>query len=342
MTLAAPRTRARLAVLPALVLTVLTVLGVAAAPATAAPAPSAPPAEVSASLISYVGYVNGAHQVFTMRSDGSQKTQVTRNTTGTKKCDPMLSPSGKELAYASNNGRMWVHVLGAAEAVDIAPKAPEGVEYVGGRRPTWSADGNTVVFHFSTDTEGVTPEADRTFDLWMVNRTAGTWGEPRRITAFGKGQSALHARYNVTPTSDPASADWLSYSFRASPTASYVLRVVQAPAATSAAAPGSGLVGQTLPTGSSALLSTWSMSGARIAYVSGCSAAVRIVDVTRGGTSWGVSNDRAVAQSGGCGLSWSRSDENRLTYADTGRIYAKDVFSGARAVTLGTGSMPSW
>ncbi|MCA1720406.1 MAG: hypothetical protein LC779_04620 [Actinobacteria bacterium] len=297
-------------------------------------------------LVYYVAYAGGVEQVFSMNSDGTGRKAITDSSTtsATKKCDPIASPSGGEVAFAANDEGMYVMDLQTRGVVNVAPKDMPDVGRSGGRRPAWSPDGNTLVFHYSLNWDGgAVDPAVTTFDLWLTHRVDGVWTPATRLTHLGPGQTAETARFANPNAADPGKRA-LTYSFNATPTAKATLYVIEDEAAqelTSATGP----AGHPLLEGQDAFMSTWSADNSKIAYASGCSGAVKTIDVRYdAGAGWSTlaGTVQTIAPSSSCGLSFSRSASNWLTYAVNGRVYIKDVASTGKATSLGTGVMPSW
>ena len=95
--------------------------------------------------------------------------------------------------------------------------------------------------------------------------------------------------------------------------------------------------------GGTALLSSWSPDGTRIAYVNSCTGGLQVMNVSKSATGWVSSNHLKASTGGGCGASWSSTDPNKIAYADSQRIYVLDLSSQTRKGTsLGAGSMPGW
>ena len=336
-----PRSRSR-RVLAAL-LTIAATLAVGASPVAAAKRPTStapPPVADTAGPIVFSAYHGGVQQVFRMNPDGTGRTQITFNKTGDKKCDPMLSPSGAEVAYAANDGGIYVNTIATNAVKNIAPAPDPGLGRGAGRRPAWSPDGNTIVFSYSTNyNEGLTPESQWIFDLWMTSRDAtGSWTPAVRITKVTADASAMQPRFR---TGDER---WISYTYRnGDTTVASDLYVAQlTPEALLRPKNENGTIGDVLIAGARAYLSTWNADGSKIGFVKSCTGGIHVVDVVRTATGWAaVGPATAVVDSGGCGLSFSRVDANRLVYQGGSNLYVVDLRTPT-PVSIGIGSQPSW
>ena len=297
-----------------------TLLGVLAAPASAW--------TDSENRISYTAPVNGIGQVFTMRPDGSDPRQITHD--GVKKCDPAFSPDGSEIAYSSSNGHYYVVPAAGGTPVDIFP---EGVDAEGTRRPTWSPDGNTIVFHVTKGYQGGAAPAESVIvDLYMVRRAAKgePWSAAEPVTSLPKGK-ALHPRFSPDGKS-------LLYSF--SPTglgSDYDLWIMPAPVAD--AAPATRAPGVQITTNTGGLMSSWAPSGRQVAFVSCGTLYTLPVTVTSTGATAGTPKRVANA---GCAATWSSRSETQIAYEYGGKIYRLDLAAKGKATALRAGSQPGW
>ena len=133
------RARARL-VLPAIALLL---------PAVACRDGSGPSARRSDRIV-FQSYRGGAYHIYSMKSDGSEITQLT--TAGDINIHPARSPDGSRIAYISSRAPAGLHVMNADGSGDRAlnPKG-ESDEY-----PAWSPDGRTIAFVRNPDPDAVT------------------------------------------------------------------------------------------------------------------------------------------------------------------------------------------
>jgi Tol biopolymer transport system component len=105
--------------------------------------------------------------------------------TGDIEFGPALTPDGRTLYFCkgSPGGKrvMWIFVSrlvnGAWTAPEIAPFSGRYTDI----DPTISPDGRRLFFASTRPTEGTAPKKD--FDLWVMDRTASGWTEPRNLGA---------------------------------------------------------------------------------------------------------------------------------------------------------------
>lgn len=105
--------------------------------------------------------------------------------TGDIEFGPALSPDGKTLYFCKgspgNRRVMWIVVSrlenGAWTTPEIAPFSGRYTDI----DPTFSPDGKSLFFASTRPTEGTEPKKD--FDLWVVEKTATGWTEPRNLGA---------------------------------------------------------------------------------------------------------------------------------------------------------------
>jgi Tol biopolymer transport system component len=84
-------------------------------------------------------------EVFTMRIDGSERTQLTRTPVGGQSFEPDWSPDGSRIAFSRGGGeglRVWAM---AADGTGAEPLTTPGKE-AGDASPHWSPDGSRVAF----------------------------------------------------------------------------------------------------------------------------------------------------------------------------------------------------
>lgn len=331
-------------------LTCLSVMGLAQ-PASAVTAPR---------RVSYIAYVGSIGEVWTMNVDGTDRKQITFGGTdrpgghATKKCDPVISPDGTEIAYAANDGGFYVvSALGELTTPPVAIKTtpnPDPATQEGGRRPTWSRDGSRIMFHYTNGSMRHTAaDAQMAVNLWMVERTVnsdgtrGAWGEPRQLTNFVLGAWALEASFSPDATSS-----FVVYSYRQTPTDPYHLRVMQAPAPLAAGtAPAPTAPGTDLGTNSAnALYASWAPSGTQIAFTTACGGGLLSASLTRGSTpdAWSMGPPVQLSRTGACSdIAWSSTAESQIVFGDGSKIYLFDSAKKTRQVsTIGTGSQVGW
>ncbi len=105
--------------------------------------------------------------------------------TGDIEFGPALSPDGNTLYFCKgspgNRRVMWIVVSrlenGAWTTPEIAPFSGRYTDI----DPTFSPDGKSLFFASMRPTEGTEPRKD--FDLWVVEKTATGWSEPRNLGA---------------------------------------------------------------------------------------------------------------------------------------------------------------
>jgi Tol biopolymer transport system component len=105
--------------------------------------------------------------------------------TGDIEFGPAFEPDGKTVYFSKGSPGVrrvsWIvvsrFVAGAWTAPEIAPFSGRYSDL----DPTLSPDGKTLFFASTRPTEGTAPRPD--FDLWVVEKTARGWGEPRSLGA---------------------------------------------------------------------------------------------------------------------------------------------------------------
>jgi hypothetical protein len=286
-----------------------------------------------ANEISYVG-ANG--EVYTELPDGSHKTQIT-STGASKKCDPAFSPDHTQIAYVGNDGGVYV-INNAPESAANPPVLLNGSianwQLSGSRRPTWSPDGLTILFPLGLNVRPTSHPTD-TYNLYEVTRPAvgGQWSNPVQLTDLPTGGWALQPRFSPSGTA-------LSYSYRAPNTTTDVLYVSDWPLP---AVPATTPPGNAIPRAGEAILSSWSPDGTKIAYGAyTCNVGVQVLTVSRSNGTWVGGQPSTVSNGGGCGVAWSTTNGNLITYADSTNVYVLDLTKGRKGVSLGAGSQPGW
>jgi len=286
--------------------------------------------------ITFTKSVNGIVEVFTMLPDGKGVTQVTRGGPS-KKCDPAMSPDGRWIAYAANDGHFYVVPSTGGTPVNLTPNL--GVDDEGGRRPTWSRDGNSIVFHLTDgqnkDAAGVTqPDPDRSTDLRMVTRAATSAtgrGWPKPLTDI-PGRSATAPRHSPD-------ARWLAFTYKPNINAdAHDIWVMPAPVPGQPVA--TSVPGMQVTKTGSAGMASWAPSSTRMAYVSFCGA-LYTVPITTTATSVTVSGAPTKWATTACMATYSSTSDNEIVYDTGGTIY-KRLFNARKATSLGAGGMVGW
>jgi len=162
--------------------------------------------------IVYISRADGDQDVYTMNPDGTGRSgPLTKNSISD--CDPVFSPDGSQIAWVSSTAEdiseLWIMDTNGSNPRQIT-HGPDP-DYV--RGPTWSPDGNTIVFQRGM-AHG-TPAEDH--DLHMVRRANGLWGTEETFvdTAAWEYSPAFAndgrvAYVSGVPRSDPYQADiWI-------------------------------------------------------------------------------------------------------------------------------------
>lgn len=105
--------------------------------------------------------------------------------TGDIEFGPAFEPDGKTVYFSKGSpGLKRVSWILVSRFVDGAWKTPEVASFSGRYSdidPTLSPDGKKLFFASTRPTEGTAPRPD--FDLWVVEKTPGGWGEPHNLGA---------------------------------------------------------------------------------------------------------------------------------------------------------------
>lgn len=290
----------------------------------------------SAGRITFARSVDGVVQVHTITPDGRTVQQITAGGPS-RKCDPAMSPDGTEIAYAANDGHFYVSPARAVTAttpspVDLTPAGSIGGS--GGRRPTWSPDGNTIVFHVNHGWTYEAQDPSTSVDLWMVQRPSRTaaWGLPQRLTQL-PGHWAAWARYSPD-------GQWLAFVHRrldASGATLHEVRVMPAPVAGQAVA--TDVPGWAVTSFSDASWPSWSPSGDRLLFARYDSDTLWVQPLTAATAR--PSGVPSQVVSGEIGTFSSIPKDNTIVYESGSRLYKRDLSRG-KSTQLTTGTMPAW
>jgi Tol biopolymer transport system component len=105
--------------------------------------------------------------------------------TGDIEFGPALSPDGKTLYFCKgspgNRRLMWIVVSRLENGAWTAPEIASFSGRYTDIDPTFSPDGKRLFFASTRPIEGTEPKKD--FDLWVIEKTAAGWSEPRNLGA---------------------------------------------------------------------------------------------------------------------------------------------------------------
>jgi Tol biopolymer transport system component len=96
--------------------------------------------------IAYASSRSGNYDIWVMKADGSEQTQLTTNTAGDRM--PAWSPDGSKIAFASNrsgNYDIWVMKADGSGQTQLTTNT------AGDRMPAWSPDGSKIAFASNRD-----------------------------------------------------------------------------------------------------------------------------------------------------------------------------------------------
>ena len=144
-------------------------------------------------------------EIATMNADGSQVVHLTR---GPRCCDvqPAWSPDGRRIAFANDNGGIYVIAATGGAPREITPGVGRGDS-----SPTWSPDGRWLAFT-RTGSGGqlgsrvaalfvVRPDGSRLRRVtsWGLDAGSADWSpDGRRLLFAGKGETPAHGAIYTT------------------------------------------------------------------------------------------------------------------------------------------------
>jgi len=112
----------------------------------------------------------GSNQVWTLGGENQYPTQLREGSMGA------VSPDGKQIAYIGSDGQLWKMPVNGQNPVQLTSSA---VQKVGKRHPTWSPDGQYILY---ASDEGRDGDNLPNYDIWMM-REDGT--AVRQLTTNG-------------------------------------------------------------------------------------------------------------------------------------------------------------
>lgn len=137
--------------------------------------------------------VGGSRQeIFTINPDGTDEVRLTTNTV--TDIDPVYSPDGKRIAFASTRTGTTQIFVGNADGDLNGPDVIQLTDSPGGhRQPSWSPDGTQLVFHSGRPAEFPAPIGTvNDFEIYKMSATTGEAGGVQRLTT-NRGQDAIPA-----------------------------------------------------------------------------------------------------------------------------------------------------
>jgi Tol biopolymer transport system component len=140
---------------------------IAALVAGALAAPGAATTPGADGRIVFAQEVGGHYQLFTIRADGSGKTQITRAGGRVDALNPDWSPDGKRIVFELDRAKGAVIAVSAADGSGLRVLTPRGFQ----GQPSFAPDGRSIVYE-----RDLTPSDN---GLWLMR---GDGSAPRRIT----------------------------------------------------------------------------------------------------------------------------------------------------------------
>jgi TolB protein len=94
--------------------------------------------ETTKGHIAFVANLNGNWDLFIMDGDGTHPVQLTQTTVDER--SPTISPDGKQIVFATSDGKVWVMNLSSKDVKELPlPTSRNGY-------PTWLQDGSGVIY----------------------------------------------------------------------------------------------------------------------------------------------------------------------------------------------------
>ncbi|MDQ4047796.1 MAG: hypothetical protein M3131_00195, partial [Actinomycetota bacterium] len=131
-------------------------------------------------------------EIFTINPDGTGEVRLTENTV--TDIDPVYSPDGRQIAFASTRTGTTQIFVGNADGDLNGPDVRQLTDSPGGhRQPSWSPDGTELVFHSNRPVQFPdlpAPVAD--VEIYKMSASTGEAGGFQNLT-MSRGQDAIPA-----------------------------------------------------------------------------------------------------------------------------------------------------
>ncbi|HEV2724481.1 MAG TPA: hypothetical protein VGV10_07595, partial [Thermoleophilaceae bacterium] len=131
-------------------------------------------------------------EIFSINPDGTDERRLTNNTV--TDIDPVYSPDGKRIAFASTRTGTTQIFVGSADGDLEGPDVIQLTDSPGGhRQPSWSPDGTQLVFHSGRPAEFPDlPAPVGDVEIYSMSAITGEAGGVQRLTR-NRGQDAIPA-----------------------------------------------------------------------------------------------------------------------------------------------------